>query len=112
MLGDEIELVAGEGDNDVFVCLALKLFYPGFGFIEGGLVEVSCKAREGSIWEEGWWAYGLCNVVDDDSAVGVSVIHGCKGFVAFLAGSIPYFEFDGGSVVEGDGLRQKSGANS
>lgn len=33
--------------------------------------------------------YGLGNVVNDDGAVGVAVIHGRKGLVAFLAGGIP-----------------------
>jgi hypothetical protein len=28
--GDEVEFVAGEGDDDVFVGLALELFYPRF----------------------------------------------------------------------------------
>lgn len=37
LLSDEIGLVAGERDDDVLVCLALELFYPGFGFVEGGL---------------------------------------------------------------------------
>lgn len=31
--GDEIEFVACECDDDVFVCLALEFFYPGFGFV-------------------------------------------------------------------------------
>jgi hypothetical protein len=31
---DEIELIAGKGDDDVFVGLALEFFYPGFCFIE------------------------------------------------------------------------------
>lgn len=55
--------------------------------------------------------YGLRYVIDDDGAVGVAVIHGCKGFVAFLAGRVPYLEFDGGGVVEGDGLREEGGAD-
>jgi hypothetical protein len=32
-LGDEIELVAGKGDDNVLVCLSLKLLYPGFRFV-------------------------------------------------------------------------------
>jgi hypothetical protein len=31
--GDEIEFVAREGDDDVFVGLALEFFYPGFCFV-------------------------------------------------------------------------------
>ena len=57
-------------------------------------------------------AYGLCYVIDDDGAVGVSVVHWCEGFVSFLACGIPYFEFDGCGVVEGDGLCEESGADS
>lgn len=41
LLGDEIELVAGEGDDDVFVGLALQFLDPGLGLVEGGLEEVS-----------------------------------------------------------------------
>ena len=39
MSGSEIGFVACECDDDVFVCLALEFFYPGFGFVERGLVE-------------------------------------------------------------------------
>ena len=35
--GHEIEFVAGEGDDNVFVGLALEFFDPGFCFVEGGL---------------------------------------------------------------------------
>lgn len=31
--GDEIEFVSREGDDDVFVGLALEFFYPGFCFV-------------------------------------------------------------------------------
>jgi len=37
LVGDEVELVAREGDDDVLVGLALQLLDPGFGFVEGGL---------------------------------------------------------------------------
>lgn len=33
-LGDEIELVPGEGNDDVFVCLTLKLLYPCFCLVQ------------------------------------------------------------------------------
>jgi hypothetical protein len=46
----------------------------------------------------------LCDVVDYDGAVRVAVVHWCEGFVAFLAGCVPYLEFDRGGVVKGDGL--------
>ncbi len=55
--------------------------------------------------------YGLCDIVDDDGAVGIPVIHGSEGFVAFLSGGIPYLEFDCGSIVEGDGLREEGSAD-
>ena len=55
--------------------------------------------------------YGLCDVVDYYGAVCVTVVHGCEGFVAFLAGCVPYFEFDGCGVVEGDGLGEEGGAD-
>lgn len=55
--------------------------------------------------------YGLRYVIDDDGAVGVTVIHGCEGLVAFLAGRVPYLELDGGGVVEGDGLGEEGGAD-
>ena len=54
---------------------------------------------------------GLCDVVDDDRTVGISIVHGCEGFIAFLAGGIPYFEFDCGGIVERDGLGEESGAD-
>lgn len=37
VLGDQVELVAGEGDDDVLVCLALELLDPCFRLIEGCL---------------------------------------------------------------------------
>lgn len=36
-LGDQVELVAGQCDDDVLVGLALELLDPGFGLIEGCL---------------------------------------------------------------------------
>jgi hypothetical protein len=37
VVGDEVELVSGEGDDDVLVGLALELLDPGLGLVEGGL---------------------------------------------------------------------------
>ena len=59
----------------------------------------------------GWITYGLCDVVDDDCAVGVSVVHRCEGLVSLLAGRVPYFELDGRRVVEGDGLCEEGGSD-
>lgn len=39
--------------------------------------------------------YRLCDVVDDDCAVGVAIVHWRKRFVSLLACGIPYLEFDG-----------------
>ena len=76
----------------------LKLWSLGFGrFGEG-------KCERGD-------AYGLCYVVDYDGAVRVSVVHWGEGLVAFLACCVPYFEFDGCGVVEGDGLGEEGGAD-
>lgn len=55
--------------------------------------------------------YGLRYVVDNDSAVGIAVVHGCERFVAFLPGGVPYLELDGCGVVEGDGLGKECGAD-
>lgn len=55
--------------------------------------------------------YSLCYVIDDDGAVGVTVVHGRERLVAFLAGGVPYFELDGCGVVEGDGLSEEGGAD-
>jgi hypothetical protein len=55
--------------------------------------------------------YSLGDVVDDYSAVGVSVVHWCKRFVSLLTSSIPNFKLDGCVLVEGNGLCKESGAN-
>jgi hypothetical protein len=53
----------------------------------------------------------LCDVVDDDGAVCVSVVHGGEGLVALLACGIPDLKLDGGVFIEGDGLGQEGGAD-
>ena len=53
----------------------------------------------------------MCDVIDDDGAVGVAVVHWGEGFVALLPCCVPYFEFDGCGVVEGDGLGEEGGAD-
>lgn len=57
------------------------------------------------------WAYGLCDVVDDDGAVCVAVVHGRQRLVALLAGGIPYLELDCCVLVEGNGLGEEGGAD-
>ena len=53
----------------------------------------------------------LCDVVDNDGAVGVPVVHGREGFISFLPGCIPYFKFYRRSVIEGDCLSEEGGAD-
>jgi hypothetical protein len=104
IVGDEVELVAGEGDDDVLVGLALELLDPGLGLVEGGLrglVGALNTAR----------THGLCDVVDDDGAVRVAVVHGGQRLVALLAGGVPYLELDCCRLVEGDGLGEEGGAD-
>lgn len=43
--------------------------------------------------------YSLCDIVDNDSTVGVAVVHWCEGLVSFLTRRIPYFELDGCVVI-------------
>ena len=53
----------------------------------------------------------MCDVVNDNGAVGVAVVHGCERLVAFLACSVPDLELDGCGFVESDGLSEESGAD-
>ena len=55
--------------------------------------------------------YSLCDVVDDDGAVCVAVVHGGQRLVALLAGRVPDFKLDGCVLVEGDGLGEEGGAD-
>lgn len=87
---DEIELVASEGDDDVFIGLTLEFLDPSLGLVEGSR---------------------LCNVIYDDGTVGVAVVHGGQGLVTLLAGGIPNFELDSGGLVEGDGLGEERSAD-
>ena len=57
------------------------------------------------------WAYGLCDVVDDDSAVCVPVVHGRQRLVALLACGIPYLELDCCVLVEGNSLCEEGSAD-
>lgn len=72
----EVELVARQSDDDVLVRLALELLYPRLGLIQRRLrgdVLVGRFERRGDLRG----THGLCDVVDDDGAVGVAVVHGC-----------------------------------
>lgn len=55
--------------------------------------------------------HGLRDIVDDDGAVGITVVHGGEGLVSLLSGGIPDLELDGGVLIEGDGLGEEGGAD-
>lgn len=59
------------------------------------------------------WAitHSLCNVVYNDGAVRVAVVHRGQGLVAFLAGRIPNLELHRGVLVQRDGLCEECSAN-
>lgn len=46
-------------------------------------------------------AYSLCDIVDDDGAVGVPVVHRCQRLVAFLASSVPDLKLYRCALIEG-----------
>lgn len=56
-------------------------------------------------------AYCLCDVVNDDGAMGVSVVHGRQRLVPFLTSGVPYLKLDRGVFVQCDRLRQESSAD-
>ena len=43
--------------------------------------------------------YCLCNVIDNYSAIGISVVHWRQRLISLLAGGIPYLKLDCSSVV-------------
>jgi hypothetical protein len=53
----------------------------------------------------------LCDIIDDDGAVCVAVVHGGERLVALLAGRVPDLELDGCVLIEGDGLGEEGGAD-
>ena len=53
----------------------------------------------------------MCDIVNDNRTVGISVIHWGKGLVSLLAGGIPDLELYGCGFIEGDGLSEEGGAN-
>jgi hypothetical protein len=53
----------------------------------------------------------LSDIVDDNGAVCISVVHGSKRLVAFLAGGIPNFELDGSVLIKRNGLGQEGSAD-
>lgn len=55
--------------------------------------------------------YSLCDVVDDYSAVRISVVHGRERFVPLLPGRVPDLKLDCRILIEGDGLCEEGGTN-
>jgi hypothetical protein len=53
----------------------------------------------------------LGDIVYDDGAVGVAVVHGSQRLVSLLARGVPYLELDGCGIIEGDCLGEEGGAN-
>jgi hypothetical protein len=53
----------------------------------------------------------LGDVIDNDGTVGISIVHRSQRLIALLAGSIPDFKLDCGTLIEGDGLCQESGSD-
>ena len=53
----------------------------------------------------------MCNVVDNNGAVGVAIVHGRERLVALLAGRVPDLKLDCGVLVERDGLGEERGAD-
>lgn len=55
--------------------------------------------------------YSLCYVVNNNGAVGITVVHGRKRLVALLSCSIPYLELDGSIIIQGDRLGEERSAD-
>lgn len=55
--------------------------------------------------------YSLCDVVNDNGAVGIAVVHGCKRLVAFLACSVPNLELDSCGFIESNCLCEEGSAD-
>ena len=51
------------------------------------------------------------DVINDDGAVGVPIIHGRQRLVPLLSRRIPYLKLHSGVFVEGDGLGEECGAD-
>lgn len=48
--------------------------------------------------------YSLCDIIYDNGAVCVSIVHGGERLVALLAGGIPDLKLNRGGFIEGNGL--------
>lgn len=71
---------------------------------------VSKKRPSRAVWGKRT-THRLGDVVDNDGAVRITVVHGCQGLVALLAGCVPDFKLDCGVLVEGDGLCEEGGTD-
>ena len=109
LLGDQVELVAGEGDDDVLVGLALQLLDPRLRLVERRLDLGSAPSRSPTGVRAG--SYRLRDIVNDDGAVGVPVVHGRQRLVALLARRVPDLKLDRGVLVERYRLCQEGGAD-
>lgn len=49
----------------------------------------------------------LRDIVDYDSTVGISVVHGRKRFISLLSCRVPYLKFDRSILVQGYCLSEK-----
>lgn len=71
------------------------------------MLDLRPEKKKGS-WEP---TYSLCNIVDDNSAVRISVVHRGQRFVSLLTSCVPYFELDGCVLIQRNGLCQEGGAD-
>lgn len=55
--------------------------------------------------------YRLGDIVDDDSTVGITIVHGGERLVSLLAGRIPDLELDGSVFIERNSLGEEGGAD-
>lgn len=114
LLGNEIQLVACQGDDDVLVGLTLELLDPCLRLIQGCLQPECQQVLSGEGGGGVGWitTYSLCDIVDDHGAVRIPVVHRRQRLVPLLPSRVPDFKFDCCVLVEGDGLCEEGGANS
>jgi len=55
--------------------------------------------------------HSLSDIVDDDCAVRVTVVHWCQALVSLLSCGIPDLELDSRIVIEGDSLSEEGSAD-
>lgn len=57
------------------------------------------------------YSYSLCDIVYDNRAVCVSIVHGSQRLVALLSRSVPDLELHGRLLIQGEGLCEESSAD-